>query len=147
MSRLDNLGEILDGYEGREYQGEEVRYYLELEDIYKKISEGHEDSNRMGLLIGKILEDGKHEITDVYIPEQNSSPSCAQMLQSWDLEIPNAREKGDIIGTVFYYGIFLAFFSAMSLNTIRDLHKNYGVPEFSIVTNKNKEFEYHTQKK
>ena len=146
MSRLDDLGEILDGYKERKYKEEEINYSLEIEDIYKKISEGYEDRQRIGLLVGKILPDKKHEITDIIIPEQNSTVSSA-IVVDWDKAIKDARSKGEIIGTLFYHGLFGTFFPGFAAHIINHLHAMYNVPEFSIVMNKNQEIAYNTPKK
>jgi len=109
MSRLDDLGEILEWYEGKEYQEEydEIHVKMDFEHIWDCFShDGYKNTIRMGLLIGKI-QDNVISVEDVLIPgnqnydDKNKTVQLAPAIEEAFYDPANSE---NLVGVALYCG-------------------------------------------
>ena len=148
MSRLDDLGEILEGYEGRKRETDRD-HVLSTQDIKEKLCAGsYEDRYRAGLLVGKRLPDDRLRIVDIIVPEQNSCTiGTVVKNENWDAAVHKAEAIGELAGSVFYVASEPADLSE-SARAIQDfLCKKYGMEEVTAIINNKNEFRIYSNRK
>ena len=140
MSRLDDLGEILEGYEGRKYEGEKDKP-IRVQDIKDKLCEGgHENHYRAGLLVAKKPPNPfGYAIVDVIVPEQDSD-IAKTIVKDWDAAVKKAEEIGELGGTVFYVGNLSLELAEATRMTHDNLCKKYRISNLCVAINSKNQF-------
>jgi hypothetical protein len=131
MSRLDNLGEILDSYENRK---EEPEVYNSVPlFVQYGLKEDHEEDYRMGLLVGKSLGD-RFRIDDIFVPDQDSNPSRT-MVVDWKDALDKAKAMGELAGVALYTGKNDLIIPDATKILHKKLCKNHGMKYFIYLVN------------
>jgi len=100
MSRLTDLGEILDSYEGRIHI-EQDKDFVEFADYDSLCNVLCRDENfRLGYLKGHVREDGGLYIDSVYIPRQKTGVTGTRVDHL--LGIPHVQGNKKILGVILY---------------------------------------------
>ena len=141
MSRLDNFDEILKSYEGRKYK-EELEIHGIMIGVFKAaLCKGnHEFDYGVGFLIGKS-DDARAEITCVFVPDQIRG-ALDTIVGDWKKAALEAKEKGDLIGMVFYTGKSEPFVRDDLLKIHQLFCDRYGMKNFWLAINSKSEIRY-----
>lgn len=128
MSRIDDLGKILDSYENRK---EEPEVYNVVPLFVKYVLKENETDYKVGLLVGKSLGD-RFRIDDVFVPDQDSNP-MRTMVQDWKDAINKAKAMGELAGLALYTGKNDLIIPAATKILHEKLCKNHEMKDFIYV--------------
>ena len=104
MSRLTDLGEILEWYEGRNYL---PKVDVDIKDIAGKLKQDDCNKLSIGYLIGDIDEKTKEvQVNDVLVPEQNCTEDDINILRDnvYALFAEMRKKNQKFIGIALYCG-------------------------------------------